>query len=444
MKRKNLLEQFIENIRQQNLFTPKDKLLIAVSGGVDSVVLCELCRQAGYEFGIAHCNFQLRGSDSERDENFVTLLAEQMNVPFHTIRFDTKAFAAENKMATQEAARVLRYQWFEEIRYTHQYNYILTAHHADDNIETLLMNFFRGTGIRGLTGIREQNGWLRRPLLFARRKELEVFLNDYQLGFVQDQSNFSEDYTRNYFRNTVLPMIAKTYPEVEENILGNIRRFKDVAQVYDLEISRLRKKIITQQGTDVYLPVLLLQKTPAMSTVMLELLQPYGFKASQLPDLLHLLESESGKYLLSPTHRILRNRKHLIVSPLKESNETIVVIEAPGKYVFGNHSMLIQPHKEIVISQDTNIACVDADKLQYPLLLRRWRTGDYFYPLGMDKKKKLSRFFIDKKLSLLEKENIWVLEMNKKIVWVVGHRIDNRFKVTDATKSVMRLMLMLK
>jgi len=412
-----------------------------VSGGVDSVVLCALCRQAGYDFGIAHCNFQLRGKDSEADEKFVESLAAQMLVPFHVVRFETKTFAQENKIATQEAARVLRYKWFEEIRSTYQYQFILTAHHADDNIETLLMNFFRGTGIKGITGIREKNGWLRRPLLFARRMELESFLKEQALGFVQDQSNFSNDYTRNYFRNTVLPLIAKTYPEVTENLIQNIERFKEVEQIYKQRISQLRKKILTLQGDDIYIPVLLLKQTPAMQTVLLELLSPYGFKAVQLPELMHLLESETGRYLVSATHRILKNRKHLIVSPLKHPTENIVVIDALGKYSFEAGDITLNLLNEPEISNDPNIACIDANKLQYPLLLRRWKMGDYFYPLGMDKKKKLSKFFIDNKLSLLQKENIWVLEMNKKIVWIVGQRIDNRFRVLNTTQSVLKIFV---
>ncbi|HOZ96935.1 MAG TPA: tRNA lysidine(34) synthetase TilS [Niabella sp.] len=441
MKIKNLTQAFVTFIQQKNLFTQKDKLLLTVSGGVDSVVLCALCRQAGYDFGIAHCNFQLRGKDSEADEKFVESLAAQMLVPFHVVRFETKTFAQENKIATQEAARVLRYKWFEEIRSTYQYQFILTAHHADDNIETLLMNFFRGTGIKGITGIREKNGWLRRPLLFARRMELESFLKEQALGFVQDQSNFSNDYTRNYFRNTVLPLIAKTYPEVTENLIQNIERFKEVEQIYKQRISQLRKKILTLQGDDIYIPVLLLKQTPAMQTVLLELLSPYGFKAVQLPELMHLLESETGRYLVSATHRILKNRKHLIVSPLKHPTENIVVIDALGKYSFEAGDITLNLLNEPEISNDPNIACIDANKLQYPLLLRRWKMGDYFYPLGMDKKKKLSKFFIDNKLSLLQKENIWVLEMNKKIVWIVGQRIDNRFRVLNTTQSVLKIFV---
>ncbi|HRB80557.1 MAG TPA: tRNA lysidine(34) synthetase TilS, partial [Niabella sp.] len=381
MKIKNLTQAFVTFIQQKNLFTQKDKLLLTVSGGVDSVVLCALCRQAGYDFGIAHCNFQLRGKDSEADEKFVESLAAQMLVPFHVVRFETKTFAQENKIATQEAARVLRYKWFEEIRSTYQYQFILTAHHADDNIETLLMNFFRGTGIKGITGIREKNGWLRRPLLFARRMELESFLKEQALGFVQDQSNFSNDYTRNYFRNTVLPLIAKTYPEVTENLIQNIERFKEVEQIYKQRISQLRKKILTLQGDDIYIPVLLLKQTPAMQTVLLELLSPYGFKAVQLPELMHLLESETGRYLVSATHRILKNRKHLIVSPLKHPTENIVVIDALGKYSFEAGDITLNLLNEPEISNDPNIACIDANKLQYPLLLRRWKMGDYFYPL---------------------------------------------------------------
>ncbi len=437
----SLLQAFISNYQTKNLFTKKDRLLIAVSGGVDSVALCRLCQLTGLDFGIAHCNFQLRGDESSRDEAFVKVFADTLNVSFYSIKFDTKAYAENNRLSTQVAARELRYNWFEEVRSANDYDYILTAHHADDNIETVLMAFFRGTGIKGLTGIKEKNGKLRRPLLFARRAELESFLVDEKLSFAQDESNLHDDYTRNYFRNTVLPMIAKVYPETEENMLNTIERMKETAWLYQEAVTQKRKTLVEQKGNEWYLPVLLLQQQASVRTLMYEIVKDFGFTSAQLTDILQLLQSDSGKYVLSATHRILRNRKHLIISPLQELQNSAIVIEQPGTYSFANGTITFKEKNAVksFVTDSSNIALIDAKEIVYPLLLRRWRTGDYFYPLGMRKKKKVSRFLIDQKLSLFEKEKTWVIEMNKKIIWVVGYRIDDRFRLTNTTGPILQI-----
>jgi len=440
MNTMELLKEFVSNYQSNNLFTKKDRLLIATSGGVDSVVLCKLCQLAALNFGIAHCNFQLRGNDSDRDETFVNEFAKQLNVPCYSIKFDTKNYAIENRVSTQVAARELRYKWFDKIAAANQYDYILTAHHADDNIETVLMTFFRGTGLKGLTGIKAKNGKLRRPLLSVRRVELESFLQEYRLPFVQDESNFHDDYTRNYFRNKVLPMVAEVFPEAEENILGNIERLKGVSLLYDDAIAIKRKKLLRQNGNEFNIPVLLLQQQKAVRTILHEIVKEYGFTSAQLTDILRLQQSDTGKYVLSHTHRILRNRKHLIIAPLGEMDHATFIIEEPGSYKFAQGVIEIKENASgLEIAADNHIALIDSTFIQYPLILRPWKTGDYFYPLGMQKKKKISRFLIDKKFSLIDKEKVWVLEMNKKIIWVVGLRIDDRFKLTDQTKEVMQV-----
>ncbi len=434
-----MLQQFKQYIQQQHLFTIKDKLLLAVSGGVDSVVLCHLCRQAGYEFSVAHCNFQLREVDSYRDEAFVVSYAKTLNVPVYTIRFDTKTYAADNKISIQEAARILRYNWFESIRQQQGLDYILTAHHADDNIETLLMNFFRGTGINGLTGIKPVNHRIRRPLLFAKRKDLEAYLLRHRLQFVQDRSNLQENYTRNYFRNTVLPLIAKSYPEVKDNLVGNLQRFSEIEILYRQQLLLLEKKIAIKKGNEITLPILLLKKTPAMATVLLELLKPYGFKPAQIPEIIRIMDSESGRLVRSTTHRIVKDRKHLIIAILPDHATSAIVIEGVGCYRFKQGQLLLKEATPGIIWSLDTVASINASAVQFPLILRPWRIGDYFYPLGMKKKKKVSRFLIDKKLSLTDKEKIWVLEMNKKIVWIVGHRLDERFKVAGTTHPVFTI-----
>ncbi len=436
------LQRFKEYIREQNLFTLKDKLLLAVSGGVDSVVLCELCKQSGYEFSIAHCNFQLRGDDSERDEQFVRELGEKYGVAFYAVKFDTKRIAKERKVSTQEAARELRYQWFEEIRVAGGYSYILTAHHADDNIETVLMNFFRGTGIKGLRGIEPKHDFVVRPLLFARRSELEEFLKANQLQFVTDISNLADDYTRNYFRNQLIPLIAKTFPEVNENLLGNISRFREAGQLYRQAVELHKKKLLEPKGNEIHIPVLKLKKTIPLHAVLYEIINEYDFSSSQVDEVMALLDSETGKYIQSSSHRIIKNRNWLIIAPNETQQSETIVIEEGDKNVqcsMFNVQFSILPTSNLKPETSNQIALLDANEIKFPLLLRKWKQGDYFYPLGMKKKKKLARFFIDQKLSKTDKEKVWVMEMDKKIIWVVSYRIDERFKVTDKTKSVLKI-----
>ena len=436
----SLLEQYKSYVQDNRLFTINDRLLLAVSGGVDSVVLCELCKQAGYDFSIAHCNFQLRDADSERDEKFVSGLAQRYNVNFHLVKFETKKFAEENKLSTQEAARKLRYNWFEEIRLKNGYQYILTAHHADDNIETVLMKFFRGTGVKGLRGIESKKGSIVRPLLFARRKQLEDFLADQRLEFVSDYTNLHDDYTRNYFRNQVIPMIEKSLPGASENVLANIERFREVEQLYQQALDMHKKKLLEKKGNEVHIPVLKLKQREPLQTIVFEIIRDYGFSSAQTPDVISLLDSDSGKYVKSFSHQVIRNRKWLVIAPLQPTlSETVLIEEgqAFAQCAMMSFKLSMEEAGKTIIPTSNLDACLDVHTIRFPLLLRKWKQGDYFYPLGMQKKKKLSRFFIDQKLSKSEKENTWVLESDKKIIWVVGHRIDDRFKVTDKTKNVL-------
>ena len=454
----NLLEKFKAYIKQQNLFQPKDKLLLAVSGGVDSVVLCELCKQAGYDFTIAHCNFQLRGEESERDENFVRQLGKKYAVEVLVKKFETEKHAAENKLSIQVAARELRYTWFNELLtkiksdlipegYNGQLpmaNVFLTAHHANDNIETLLMNFFKGTGINGLHGILPKQGKIIRPLLFAKKEELTEFATANSLKFVEDSSNALDKYTRNYFRNQLIPDLQKIFPQVDDNLINNIERFREIEILYQQSVHLTKKKLLEPKGNEIHISVLKLLKTVPLKTILYEIIKDYGFTPPQTEETIALLKSETGKYIQSATHRILKNRNWLIIAPVENLEALHIFIEEKDKQVefkqgkISSKMLQTTNHK----LQTTNqIAQLNAAEIKFPLLLRKWKPGDYFYPLGMQKKKKLSRFFIDQKLSLTQKEKIWVIEMDKKIIWVVGLRIDDRFKITDRTKNILQLSL---
>ena len=439
-----LLQQFHANWKQvfPHLSINNCHLLVAVSGGIDSVVLVNLLHQSGFSFSIAHCNFQLRGQESERDEVFVTALAKQYDKLLFAKRFDTKSVADENKISIQEAARKLRYDWFLEIvsGQTATTNYIVTAHHANDNIETLLINFFRGTGISGLHGILPKQNQILRPLLFAKREEIEQYATENELHWVEDSSNASDKYTRNFFRHQLLPLVKQTFASAEDNLLQNIQRFSEAEILYQQAIDLHKKKLVEAKGNEVHISVLKLQKTESLSTVIWEITKDFGFTSLQVMDIKNLLLADNGKYVASLSHRIIRNRAWLIIAPHLTGEAQHILIEENDKqvaYEEGNLSFKQLSANNYQLSTDKSTAALDAKYIQYPLLLRKWKQGDYFYPLGMKKKKKLSKFFIDKKLSKTEKEKVWVIEMDKKIVWVIGHRIDDRCKIEPDTKDII-------
>ena len=456
----NLLQRFTDFIKKENLFQPKDKLLLAVSGGVDSVVLCELCKQAGFDFVMVHCNFQLRREESERDEKFVRELAEKYTVEIFVKKFETEKYAEEKKTSIQVAARELRYQWFNQIvngqwsmvngdnEFTHNsqpaIQYILTAHHANDNIETLLMNFFKGSGVAGLRGILPKHGTIIRPILFAKKAELIEFANKNHLSYVEDSSNESDKYTRNYFRNQLIPSIQKVFPQVEENLLNNIQRFNDIQTIYQESIAVHKNKLLEKKGGEVHIPVLKLLRSEPLATIVFEIIKDFGFTPNQTEEVIKLLRSDSGKYVQSNTYKIIKNRNWLIIAPINTVIAETILIEEKDKHVEFSISKMEFKHiapAAYKLSSSESIAYLDFDEIKFPLLLRKWKQGDYFYPLGMNRKKKLGKFFSDQKLSMTEKENVWVLEMNKKIIWIVGKRIDDRFKITPKTKSILKISL---
>lgn len=430
-----MVEEFKKHIEEEKLFKPTDRLLIAISGGVDSVVLTELCHRLGYTIALAHCNFQLRGEESDRDEAFVKELAAKKNIPLHLIRFDTNQEARKAGTSIEETARHLRYAWFDQLIKEHGYDRLLTAHHADDNIETVLMHLFRGSGIRGLRGMLPEKGHHIRPLLFTRRTRIEAWAGLEGLDFVEDSSNKELEFTRNYFRKELIPSIQKKFPAAEENILDTIQHLREAEMLYKKALDKQLKRLVHIKGNEVHIPVLLLKKLEPRRLLLWEIVQHYGFHSAQLPDLLHLLDAEPGKYVASSTHRLIQHRQWLVLAPLAGEQAQTILVEGPGSYDFPLGKLEWQWINEencsiIYITQagDKHEIHVQGKELSFPLLLRTWKTGDYFYPEGMQgKRKKLARFLIDLKLSKTEKEKVWVLESDKKIIWVVGFRKDSRF-----------------
>lgn len=413
-----------------------------MSGGIDSVVLCELSTQAGLSFAIAHCNFGLRGEESERDEAFVRTLGEKYGANVFVKKFDTALYADEHHLSIQEAARDLRYKWFEELRKEQGFAYTLLAHHANDNMETLLMNFFRGTGLEGLTGIPEEKAGTHclRPMLGLRRKEIEEFAKEHHLKWVEDSSNASSKYTRNIFRNELIPQLQKVFPKVEENLLNNIERFRQSNVLYTEMIKGLKRKVCERKGEEVHIPVLKLMKYKDTSLIY-EIIKDFDFGEKGVNEVLKLAEAESGKYIANENYRIIRHRAWFIIAPTTKTAATIVIDKEDEVVQFGDRQIQIRRinKEKFLLDKSPAVAQLDASLIEFPLVLPKWKAGDYFYPLGMSKKKKLARFFIDQKLSKTEKEKVWVIESHKRIAWVVGYRIDDRFKVTGSTKQILQL-----
>ena len=424
-----------------SLWKKGDKLFLACSGGMDSVVLGHLLKNMGCSFEILHVNFQLRGEESERDEMFVRLLAEEWGMPVKIKRFDTVSAMKEMGAGVQEAARELRYTWFEEVLQddTAHNKWLLTAHHADDQVETVAMNFFRGTGIAGLRGMKEKNGQRIRPLLSFSQDSLAAYAMRHQLKWVEDSSNLSAKYTRNFFRLEILPMIEKIFPAVRQNILENAHRMEEVEQVYENEMEKIRKKLFQHQGDSIAIPVNLLQKQVPLDSVMHHVFSPFGFSSGQIIELKKLLDTPTGKFISSATYRVLRNRNWLLIDPIRTTGSSILLVDPQQSEIdFPSGKLLLEDHQG-AIDKDPAHAFVDKAQLEFPLILRPWKTGDYFYPLGMKKKKKIARFLTDSKLSRTEKEKQWVLESNKKIVWVIGQRIDDRFKIRSSENPCLKI-----
>ena len=431
-----MLEEFKKFVAKNALLKKGDTTLIAVSGGRDSVVLCELFQKAEFPFAIAHCNFQLRGKEANDDEDFVKNLASKYKVEFFSKRFKTEVFAKKNKLSIQQAARVLRYEWFEEIRNQNSFNFIATAHHKDDELETFFINLIRGTGIAGLHGILTKRDKIIRPLLFATRVEIDKFVKKNKLQFREDSSNASSKYLRNKIRHKILPIFEKINPSFRNTLSQEIKRLSEVEKVYNHFVGLTIKQILKNNT----ISISDLKKSQFAEVILYEVLKKYQFNTDVVEEVLSSFNSEPGKQFFSATHRLVKDREKLIITERNTINadevcsvsQKIILLLKPVKIEF----LTVKNSKKFKIPSDSNIACLDFEKLKFPLEIRKWKNGDFFYPLGMNKKKKLSDFFTDIKLSIPEKENTWLLCSDEKIVYVIGKRIDERYKVGKETKSI--------
>ncbi len=439
---KNQLQLFVEN---KKLFKKKDKILVAVSGGADSVVLLDLLVNAGYTCAIAHCNFQLRDEESDNDQKFVKELSVKYGLALFVNSFETEKIASQKNISIEMAARELRYKWFNELVQQHNYQYIATAHHKNDSVETLLLNLARGTGLKGLTGIPLKNNNIVRPLLFANKSQILEHCKKFDLQFRLDKTNLQSIYNRNKVRNKIIPLFEEINPAFQQNISNNINRFQEIQQIFTIEINNKKNTCIKKDKSNVFIDINKLLYLKPLRTYLFEFLRPYNFSNQIIDNIILAINSSSGKQFFSSTHRLVKDRNNFIITEIKnttdkeyqiyDNQKNIIINEKQNDELILNIKKYLQ-YNDFKINRNKKYAYLDLDKLEFPLVLRKWKTGDYFYPFGMKKRKKISDFFIDQKFSLLEKENTWLLTSNNLIVWVVGHRIDNRFAIKNNSKVV--------
>jgi len=447
-----MLERFLIFLKGENLGNKEDRFLLTVSGGVDSVVMCKLFSSAGFSFGIAHCNFKLRGNESEADEEFVRDLANHYGVSFHKKQFATSSYAKRNAISIQMAARELRYEWLKRLAKEKNYTFIATAHHLDDSIETFFMNILRGTGIAGLHGVPVKHENIIRPLLFANKKMIREYAMENKLEWREDSSNNSDNYLRNKLRHHLIPSFKELNLGFEKTITKEFSYLKDAADIFKKFIEEKKREIVTEEGKNILLNIQKLKDSGYSETILHELLRSFDFTPETTELIAKRLYTTAGKKFLSPTYRLIKDRDFLILSPLKpilknKSKEQNEFLLPQGQNEFDNGEIRLKT--EIIeggfsrIKIKTNlVAYLDHSKLSFPLTIRRWKHGDWFFPLGMVGKKKLSDFFVDQKIPLTEKENIWLVESENNIVWIIGHRIDNRYKVLSGTKKMICLSLL--
>lgn len=444
--------QKIENyITEFNLANKGTPILVACSGGIDSMALVHILKKLNYKIGIAHCNFQLRDAESDADELFVEQYAQTHQIPFFSIKFDTTAYKKNNKQSTQMAARELRYEWFETIRKNNNYHSIATAHHLDDQIETILLNIAKGTGIKGLNGIKNKSNFIIRPLLGVSKKEILEYVTAENILYREDSSNASDYYQRNKIRHHITPKLLEINTNLYETISDFASNMQDYQILVDEQLNQLKKKYLSYKNEIISIKINGIRNHKAGKTILFLLLNNYGFNKDQIHQ---IFETKNiSKQFLSESHRIITDRTELILTPIESQQVNHLLFEKlPPTIIYNSYKIQcsIVPIKELHIKNSQNYAYIDYDKLEFPLTLRQLKDGDYFYPFGIGKpknpnkvgKKKIGKYFRDEKLNLLEKETTPILFSDDKAVWLLGHRIDDRFKITEQTQQVVKFKIL--
>ena len=432
-----MLHKIEEYINKHDLIDEKRPILVGLSGGADSVALLAILVRLGYDCIALHCNFHLRGEESMRDELFAKAFAEKLNVPFYKMDFDTKEYAASNHLSIEMAARDLRYAWFREMVKQLGAQGIAVAHHRDDNAETLLINLIRGTGIRGAGGIRPKHNGVIRPLLAIGKEDILDWLADQKLTYVTDSTNKEDDYTRNFIRLNVLPLLEKINPSVKKTLARSAEHLSAVETIYLHSIEKAKENLLE---TPNQININQLLSCPSPATILYEILYDFNFSRTVSEEVFLSLGKESGKQFFSPTHLLLKDRTHLFLSPIKEEAEKenfVLHSEADFAklpFVLSIESKIVD--KDFKIEKSKNCAYLDKSKVVFPLQIRHWKHGDTFVPFGMKGKKKVSDYFSDRKYSLLQKEKSLLLCNKDHILWIIGERTDNRYRITEQTKEV--------
>ena len=438
-----MLNPFLKYYKETLEIDSKQRVLLAISGGIDSMVMLYLFRAANIPIGVAHVNFRLREKASNEDALFVKNSCEKEGIKFYTTEFDTAIIATGRKQSIQLVARDLRYEWLEKIREDQQYDFIATAHHLNDSIETAFYNFAKGTGIRGLMGIPSTRGNIIRPLLFASKEQIEKYAASFEIPYREDASNASDKYARNLIRHKVIPTLQELNPSLENTARKNFDKLKEVSILFDERIAQIKNEVMTSfENGDVELNLNLIKKHVAQQTILFECLSPFGFNEDQILQILKTTKTNTGRQFFSAAYRAVLNRTKLLVTKSTSTNHlNEVLLETPNEKVdLGDAVIDVSKSEKIPTKFDHQIAYLDAAKLVFPLKFRRWQPGDIFQPMGMNgKQQKLKDFFVNNKLSLLEKEKVWILESSGVICWIVGHRVDERFGVRDKTRECLVL-----
>lgn len=439
----NKVERFINETEMLEKEIP---VLIGFSGGADSMALLDMLITLGYKCIAAHCNFQLRGSESVRDHEFARMKAKEYGIPFKEIEFLTEEYAAAKGISIEMACRELRYEWFEELLIETGAQAIAIAHHQDDSIETFFLNLLRGTGIAGLTGINAINGNIVRPLSLISRQEIENYLAIRNIDFITDSTNKEDIFQRNKIRLQVIPLLKEINPNACQSIVRTMGYLQDTEKLYQFSIHEIKNKIVHISDEEILIDIEGLKRTISPKAVLFELLREYEVGSLMVQDIWNALDGISGKQFFTDNYRIIKDRHNLIISKRMEEKDCVDVSIIPAettsiRYPIQMRFDILDYFPGFTIPKDQNIACFDADKIHYPLILRKWKQGDKFVPFGMRGMKKVSDYFSDHKFSLIEKERLWMLCSNEHIIWIVGERLDNRSRITPATKRVLMISL---
>ncbi|HYG18157.1 MAG TPA: tRNA lysidine(34) synthetase TilS [Ohtaekwangia sp.] len=432
-----MLKQFLNHIDQHKLFHPADRVLLAISGGVDSMVMLGLFKEAGFQVGVAHCNFQLRGADAAGDEDFIKTACAALGVPFFVTRFDTQAYASQNHLSIQMAARELRYTWFTTLMNDHAYQYLATAHHLNDAIETTVLNLVHGSGVEGLSGIPVRNNKTIRPLLFASRVEIERYAKENKIDWREDRSNATDDYQRNFIRHHIVPKLKEINPSLDGTLSGSLAQIKGEAELANLGAAAWQAKHVQISGDRTVIGKAGFNELRQGAVMLWRTVRTLGFNYDTCVDAIASLDGQPGKRFLSPSHQMVLDRHHFIVTPHADFWKDTIIQEGQSDAFLGPWAMRISMRNDVTPSSESNEAVLDAGKLRFPLVWRQWKPGDTFYPLGMEHSKKLSDFLIDNKVSVADKGYVTVLQSMNEIIWVVGYRVDNRYRITNQTTQAI-------